>query len=72
MRGEWRFHTAGEIIFGRGTARRTGEAVRRLGAQRALLVTDAGLVAAGLHQAVEQSLVDAGVTVDRFEGGRAW
>ena len=71
MRGEWRFHTAGEVIFGRGTVRRTGEAVCRLGARRALLVTDAGLVAAGLHQAVEQSLVDAGVTVDRFEGGRA-
>ena len=28
MRGEWRFHTAGEIIFGRGTVRRVGEAVR--------------------------------------------
>ena len=53
MRGEWRFHSAGEIIFGRGTVRRTGEVVHRLGAKRALLVTDPGLVAAGLHQKAE-------------------
>jgi alcohol dehydrogenase class IV len=71
MRGEWRFHTAGEIIFGRGVVRRTGEAVRRLGAERALLVTDPALVAAGLHQPVEQSLAEAGIAVERFEGGRA-
>jgi alcohol dehydrogenase class IV len=71
MRGEWRFRTAGEIIFGRGTVRRTGEAVGRLGARRALLVTDPGLVAAGLHEEVERSLTDAGVVTDRFEGGRA-
>jgi alcohol dehydrogenase class IV len=71
MRGEWRFHSAGEIIFGRGTVRRAGEAVRRLGAQRALLVTDPGLVAAGLHQEVEQSLAGAGVTAALFAGGQA-
>jgi alcohol dehydrogenase class IV len=68
MRGEWRFHTAGEIIFGPGAARRIGETVRRLGAQRALLVTDQMLVAAGLHEEVEKSLADAGVITDRFDG----
>jgi len=68
MRGEWRFHTAGEIIFGPGAARRIGETVRRLGAQRALLVTDQMLVAAGLHKEVEKSLADAGVITDRFDG----
>jgi alcohol dehydrogenase class IV len=71
MRGEWRFHTAGEIIFGRGTVRRTGEVVRRLGATRVLLVTDPGLVAAGLHQEVEGPLADSGVAVDRFDGSQA-
>lgn len=71
MRGEWRFHTAGEIIFGRGAVRRTGEAVRRLGAQQALLVTDQALVAAGLNEEVEGSLVSAGVGADRFDGGQA-
>jgi alcohol dehydrogenase class IV len=71
MRGEWSFHSAGEIIFGRGSVRRAGEAVRRLGAQRALLITDPGLIAAGLHEGVEQSLTEAGVEVDRFDGGQA-
>jgi alcohol dehydrogenase class IV len=71
MRGEWRFYTAGEIIFGRGVVRRTGEAVRRLSAERALLVTDPALVAAGLHRPVERSLAEAGIAVERFEGGRA-
>ncbi|MBC8492980.1 MAG: iron-containing alcohol dehydrogenase [Chloroflexi bacterium] len=71
MRGEWRFHAAGEIIFGRGTVRRVGEAVCRLGAQRALLVTDQGLVAAGLHEEVELSLARSGVAVDCYDGGQA-
>jgi alcohol dehydrogenase class IV len=71
MHGEWRFHTAGEIIFGRGTVRRAGETVRQLGAQQVLLITDPGLVAAGLHKGVERSLESAQVSVDRFEGGQA-
>jgi alcohol dehydrogenase class IV len=71
MKGEWRFHIAPNVIFGRGTVRRTGEAVRWYGAERVLLVTDPGLVAAGVHEPVEAALRDAGVTVDRFEGGRA-
>jgi alcohol dehydrogenase class IV len=71
MDGEFHFHTAGRISFGRGVVRRTGEAVRRFGAERALLITDPGLVAAGLHERVERSLAEAGVTVDRFEGGGA-
>ena len=71
MQGEWNFHTAGQITFGRGVVRRTGEVVRRFGAQRVLLITDPGLVAAGLHEKVEQSLAEAGVGVDRFEGSGA-
>jgi alcohol dehydrogenase class IV len=70
MHGEWRFHSAGEIIFGRGAAQRTGEATRRLGAQRALLVTDPALVAAGVHRPVERALAEAGVAFERFAGGR--
>jgi len=71
MRGEWRFHTAGETIFGRGVVQRVGEVASRLGAKRVLLVTDPGLVAAGLHSGVEKSLVAAGIEVVRFDGGRA-
>jgi len=70
MRGEWRFYTAGEIVFGRGTVQRSGEVVRGLGARRACLITDPGLVAAGLHQPVLASLVEAGVQVDLHEGGQ--
>jgi alcohol dehydrogenase class IV len=71
MRGEWRFSTAGEIIFGRGSVRRLGEVVSRLGAERVLLVTDPGLVAAGLHEAATTSLAGADVDVDRFDEGVA-
>ena len=71
MRGEWRFHSAGEIIFGRGAVRRTGEIAQRLGASRVLLVTDEGLVGAGLHEPVEQALAESGVAVDRFAEGIA-
>lgn len=71
MRGEWSFYSPAEIIFGRGAVRRTGEVVRRLGARRVLLVTDPGLIAAGLHTELERSLADAQVTIDRFDGGQA-
>jgi alcohol dehydrogenase class IV len=71
MQGEWRFHTAPAIIFGRGAVRRVGEAVQELGAQRALLITDPGLVAAGLHNVVVASLVEAGVAADVYDGGLA-
>jgi alcohol dehydrogenase class IV len=71
MRGEWRFYSAGEIIFGRGAVRRVGSVIRQLGAERVLLITDAPLVAAGLHVPVEASLAGAGVAVDRFAGSQA-
>ena len=71
MRGEWRFYTAGEIFFGRGVVQRTGAAVRRLGAKRACLITDPGLVATGLHEAVQRSLAEAGVEADLYDGGQA-
>ena len=70
MRGEWRFCSAGEIIFGRGAVRRTGEVLRGLGAARACLITDPGLVEAGLHQPVLASLREAGVDAHLHDGGR--
>ncbi len=71
MNGEWRFFSAGEVIFGRGVVRHAGETARKLGAERALLITDPGLVSVGLHEPVEQSLADAGVACDRFDGSEA-
>jgi alcohol dehydrogenase class IV len=71
MRGEWRFYTAGEVIFGRGVVRRTGEAVRNLGAGRVCVITDGGLISAGLHEPVLASLAEAGVEADLYDGGQA-
>jgi alcohol dehydrogenase class IV len=71
MRGEWRFHTAGEIIFGSGTVRRVGEVVRGLGGGRVCLIMDQGLVSAGLHKAVLASLAEVGVEADLYDGGQA-
>jgi alcohol dehydrogenase len=45
-----------------------GEAVVGLGARRVLLVTDAGLVSAGVADRVRASLLFAGLFVERFEG----
>lgn len=71
MRGEWRFYTAGEVIFGRGTVRRVGETVRGLGAERVCVITDQGLVAANLHEPVLESLARSGVKADLYDGGQA-
>jgi alcohol dehydrogenase class IV len=71
MNGEWRFFSAGEVIFGRGVVRHVGASVRQLGAERVLLITDPGLVSVGLHEPVEQSLTSAGVVFDRWDGSGA-
>jgi len=55
----WSFPT--RILFGVGSAARTGEEAKRLGASRALIVTDKGVVKAGLSEPVERSLREAGV-----------
>lgn len=67
MRGEWRFGTAGEIIFGQGAVARSGEVALRLGARQALLITDPALKAAGLHARVLSSLEAAGVAADLYD-----
>lgn len=71
MRGDWRFRSSPEIVFGRGVVQHTGDIVRQLGAQRVLLITDQMLVTAGLHEKIEQSLAEAGIASDRFDDGPA-
>jgi alcohol dehydrogenase len=51
------------LVFGEGAAGRSGELASFLGARRALLVTDSGIVAAGHAQRVAESLRAAGITV---------
>src|SRR6266542_4199170 len=60
----WSFPT--RIVFGVGAVRETGAEARRFGAGKVLLVTDRGVVGAGLSRAVEQSLAAAGMTVTTF------
>ena len=50
-----------ELVFGAGALDEVGHAARRLGAARPLLVTDAGVLAAGWAGQAERHLVDAGL-----------
>jgi alcohol dehydrogenase class IV len=60
----WSFPT--RIVFGVGAVAETGNEAKRIGASRALVVTDKGVVQAGLARAVEQSLAAAGIAVTTF------
>jgi alcohol dehydrogenase class IV len=55
------------LLFGRGTAARTGEELRKLGCERALVVYDKGVAAAGIADRVIAAIEDAGVAVVRFD-----
>jgi len=65
----WTFHSAGQLVFGRGAAARTGELVTRLGARRVLIVTDQKLVTAGVVPAVVEPLQASGIDVPLFADG---
>src|SRR5689334_17752365 len=60
----WSYPT--RILFGVGAVSETGNEVKRLGAARALIVTDKGVVNAGLVAPVEQALASAGVAMTLF------
>ena len=62
------FNTAPSLVFGSGSIARIGEiAARHLG-PRIALVTDAGLVRAGLLAKALHALEEAGIAVDVFDG----
>src|SRR5438094_5782294 len=69
MRTVWSFHTAQQILFGRGAAGQLGEVARRLGAKRVLVVTDPILLQAGIIDAVHAPLSLDGVVVEIFSEG---
>ncbi len=64
------FHPGTRLIFGPGTLSRLGELASEIGATHALLVTDAGLRAAGHGQRAVNSLEKAGVKVSLFDDVR--
>lgn len=66
----WTFHSAGQLVFGRGAAQQAGQIAQRLKLRRVFLVTDGQLVSAGLERQVRQPLEAAGVSVNVFAGGQ--
>ena len=58
------------LVFGNGTLNRLGELARELGGQRALLVTDRGIAAAGHADRARDVLSKAGVAVTVYDGVR--
>jgi alcohol dehydrogenase class IV len=70
MRTTWTFHTAGQLIFGRGAAGQAGEIAARLRLKRVLMVIDRTLVAAKIDRAVRDPLESAGIAVEVFDGGQ--
>ncbi|HEY0166444.1 MAG TPA: iron-containing alcohol dehydrogenase [Jatrophihabitans sp.] len=60
------FHLVPQISYGRGAARRAGEALRDLGVRRVLVVSDPGVLAAGVVDPVLSSLKHAGISYVTF------
>ena len=59
---------AGRFAFGAGSVAGLPDALRQVGAERVLLVTDAGVVAAGIAGRVVAALDGAGLRVTAFDG----
>jgi alcohol dehydrogenase class IV len=62
-----RFSTTSDIVFGAGCLRELGELARQSGIHRALLVTDRGIAARGMHHLACQSLESAGIDVTVYD-----
>jgi alcohol dehydrogenase class IV len=65
----WTFHSAGQLVFGRGAIARAGHLVARLGVRRVMIVTDRRLVEAGIADAVAVPLAGSGIDTPCFDGG---
>src|ERR1019366_1014222 len=61
----WSFPTT--IVFGNGAVGSVGEHVKRVGAKRALLVCDAGVVKVGIAERVRALLEAAGIGTAVFD-----
>jgi alcohol dehydrogenase len=69
MRTHWSFHSAGQLLFGRGAVRDLGQLVAQLGFRRLVLITDKNLVSAGIAQQVLQPLEQANIQVELCDNG---
>ena len=71
MQTVWNFRTAGQLTFGSGGVRQLGELALARSVGSVLIITDQTLSQAGVLDQTRQSLIDAGITVDVFDGGQA-
>jgi alcohol dehydrogenase class IV len=69
MRNSWNFHSAGQLIFGRGAIANLSSELRRRKLSWVFVVTDKRLAAAGLVEHVAAPLREANVRCEVFEGG---
>ena len=64
----FRFGPMSRIVFGVGTAKEAGAIARELSGTAALVMTDAVIHRLGLTETIEESLREAGVRVELFNG----
>ena len=57
----WKFDSPGRVVFGNGVSRDTGKHMLKLQATACLVVTDPGIVKAGLLDGILKSLEEAGL-----------
>lgn len=69
MRTTFTFHSAGQLLFGRGAVRQLGDEARRLNIKRVFIATDKVLDRVGLVAAVRKPLEAAGIALEVFDGG---
>ncbi|MDA1190112.1 MAG: iron-containing alcohol dehydrogenase, partial [Candidatus Poribacteria bacterium] len=62
------FDPSSRVVFGENAIERLGELARELDASRALIVSDAGIVRAGIVERAQHSLKDAHLSVAVFDG----
>jgi len=67
MRHTFTFHTAGQLLFGRGAVGQLGETVAHFQGKRVLIVTDKILVKAGIVETVKSAM--PGLSIEVFDGG---
>jgi len=60
------FQLVPQVHYGAGVAARAGEVLRERGVRKALLVSDEGVLSAGVSEPVTRSLKDAGVSYEVF------
>lgn len=62
------FRIETRLVMGAGASAQTGEELKSMGAKKALVVTDKGIVDAGLLEGILTSVTDAGVEAVVFDG----